>query len=408
MKLPLRIALRYLFSKKKHNIINIISAISISGITISTAALIIVLSVFNGFENLVISMFNAINPDFHISLKQGKTFERDSTTIELIREIDGVTHLTEVIEENVLIRYREDQHVAVIKGVSQDFREMTQIDDLVNKGKPILKEGDIYFALIGRGITYKLGINVNDLLSPLAVYVPRRGVRTITDPLNAFNTRYIQPGGVFSVDIEYDEKFFITDIQFAQKLLDYDNELTAIEIGVAEGFSEQSVRNELYEILDDRFEVKNRFQQQAFFYKVMQSEKWAIFLILSFILIIAIFNVIGTLTMLILEKKSDISVLWTLGASHVFLKKVFFLQGFLIGLLGALLGLLLGCAICWLQMKFSIVMMQSSDTFFSEAYPVILQFSDIVRVFFTVVVIALVASYIPSRRIKISRLEKKI
>jgi len=407
MKLPLLFALRYLFSKKKHNIINVISAISISGITVGTAALVIVLSVFNGFENLVVSMFNAINPDLHISSTVGKTFEPDSSTVARLKKTEGVVYYTEVVEENVLLKYREKQHIAVIKGVSDDFAQMTRINELVFNGRPHLKEGDVNYALVGSGIAYILGVNINDFLAPLTVYVPRRGMRTVTDPLQAFNTRYIQPGGIFNVEIEFDEKYIITDIAFAKDLLGYKNELSAIEIGLRKGSDLAKVKQDIERVLGEDFTVKNRFEQQAFLYKVMKSEKWAIFLILSFILIIAVFNVIGTLTMLILEKRSDMSVLWTLGADNTFLRKIFFLEGLLIGFFGAVLGLFLGGLICWLQQTFSIITLHSSEAFVVEAYPVIMKYGDFVMVFFTVILIGVVAAYLPSRKIKVERLEKK-
>lgn len=407
MRLSVLIALRYLFSKKKHNIINIISAISITGITVGTAALITVLSVFNGFENLVISMFNAINPDLHISVKEGKTFNPDTTAAHQISYVDGVVYITDVVEENVLLNYRERQHVAVIKGVSADFLKMTDIENLVYRGSPVLKEGDVFYALVGSGIAHLMAINPNDYLSPLSVYVPRRGLRTVTDPTQAFNTRYIHPGGLFSVEVEYDEKYFITHIDFAKDLLDYKNELTALEIGIDPSYRVSDVKRDLEKIMGDEFYVKNRFEQQEFLYKIMQSEKWAIFLILTFILIIAVFNVIGTLTMLILEKRRDASVLWTLGATTTMLKRIFFIEGFLISFMGATIGLFLGGLICWLQQTFSLITLHTGDAFMTEAYPVLLQSRDFVLVFFTVITIGLIAAYIPIRKIKIERLEKK-
>ncbi|MDD3877797.1 MAG: ABC transporter permease [Bacteroidales bacterium] len=403
MKTALLIALRYLFSKKKHNIINVISSIAVSGITVGTASLIIVLSVFNGFEDLVVSMFNSINPDLLVTPKEGKTFELDTLTEQRIKNIPGVLYYTEVIQENVMLKYQEKQHIAILKGVGDDFPKMTKIDSLVFLGSPLLKDGDLNYALIGNGVAYELNINIGDLLSPLSVYVPRRGTRSVTDPLKAFNNRIIIPGGIFSVDIDYDEKYIIVPLDFARDLLDFKNEVTAIEIGIDKKFNVKLVSDKLKNILGSGYVVKNRFEQQEFLYKIMKSEKWAIFLILSFILVIAVFNIIGILTMLVLEKKRDISVIWALGGDNYLFRKIFFIQGVFITLIGALSGIVIGGIICWLQKTFGFISMHSADAFVVESYPVTIQGFDFVLVFFTVIFIGIIASYFPIRKISVSK-----
>ncbi|MDD1759819.1 MAG: ABC transporter permease [Methanothrix sp.] len=282
MKLPLFIALRYLISKKKHNIIHVISAISIGGITFGTMALIIVLSVFNGFESLVISMFNAINPDLEITPKTGKTFTPDSLLATQIRNINGVVYYTEVVEENVLLKYKEKQHIAVIKGVSKDFFNASDICKLIYSGSCAVSEGNVDFALLGSGIAGILEIYTDDYMNLLSVYVPRRGTSSVTDPTKAFSNKQIIPGGLFAVEYEYDSKYFITDINFARSLLLYTDEVSALEIGVDKKVDVSSVKNELVNLLGNSFNIKNRFEQQELMYKVMTSEKWAIFLILTF------------------------------------------------------------------------------------------------------------------------------
>lgn len=398
MKLPLFIAFRYFFSKKKHNIINVISGISVAGISVGTMALIIVLSVFNGFEGLVVSMFNTVNPDLSITPAQGKTFQTDSNTLNTIRLTPGVAYITEVIEENVLIKYGDKQHIAVLKGVSEDFFQMSGICKLVYNGSCSLNEGDIQYALVGSGVAYTLDVNTNDFLKLLSVYVPRRGARSLTDPTQAFSSRLILPGGIFAVEYEYDSKYVITNIDFARDLLSYNNQLSALEIAVSSNYEVETVKKALKSQLGESFNIKNRFEQQELLYKVMKSEKWAIFLILGFILIIAVFNVVGTLTMLVIEKQKDAAVLATLGATASLIRTIFLFEGILISLTGALSGVFLGGAICFIQQTFGIIPLESAQSFIVDAYPVKMLASDFVLVFVTVLAIGLVAAYIPVRR----------
>ena len=406
MKLPFFIAFRYLISKKKHNIINVISAISISGITFGTMALIVVLSVFNGFEALVITMFNSINPDLQITVREGKTFELDSVQRTQIKNLKGVIYFTDVVEENVLLKYKDKQHIAIIKGVSEDFFKMSKICELVFNGNCAVKEGDVNYALIGNGVATVLDINTDDYINLLSVYVPRKGTHSLTDPTKAFNNRLLQPGGLFSVEYEYDSKYIITDLNFARDLLSYNNEVTAVELGIDSRYEIEKIKNEVQKIVGNNFEIKNRFEQQELMYKVMKSEKWAVFLILTFILIIAVFNVIGTLTMLVIEKKRDISILWTLGATNKLFKQIFFIEGILISLFGSLLGLFLGGLICWIQQAFGVIALDSGQSFIVDAYPVKIEIVDFFMVFATVMVIGVIAAYIPIRKINITHIEK--
>jgi len=402
MKLPLFIAFRYFVSKKKHNIINVISGISIGGITFGTMALIIVLSVFNGFEALIISVFNSINPDLHISAKTGKSFELDSITISQIKNTKGIIYFTEVVEENVLLKHKDKQHIAVIKGVSTDFFKMSKICNYIFNGECYLEKDNRNYTLMGNGVAYVLEAKPNDVFSePIAVYTPRKDKSKLT-----IKNRYIYPGGIFETEYEYDSKYIITSLEFAKELLSFKNEITAIEIGIDTTYNVEKIKKEVKNILGDNFEVKNRFEQQELLYKVMKSEKWAIYLILTFILIIAVFNVIGTLTMLVLEKKNDASILWTLGATNKLLKKIFFFEGLLISFTGAFSGLILGSIICWAQQTFGIIPLETTQSFIIEAYPVKMHLQDFLLVFATVVFIGIMAAYIPIRNLKIEKIEK--
>jgi len=409
MNFPLYIAKRYLISKKSHNIINIISAISVTGITIGTMALIIVLSVFNGFENLIISLFNTFNPDLVISIKEGKTFNADTIPENEIRNIPGLIYYTDVIEENVMVKYSNKQHIVRIKGVSEDFMKMSRLDSMLIDGRFVLESDSRNFAILGAGVAYLINANLNDLINPISVYAVNRSKNISFNPEANFNTLRIFPSAVFSVQQDFDSKYVIVPLRFSRKLLDYTNELTAIEIGLSDDADRDAIQKRIQQMLGDGFSVKNRFQQQALLYKVMKSEKWGIFMILSFILLIATFNVIGSLSMLIIDKKKDITILWNLGADHKMIKKIFLFEGLLITIVGAVLGLLLGSIICWIQQQFGIIQLQGTDnSFVVNAYPVQMVFIDFVYIFLTVFIIGFAAAWYPVRRISKKYLNEKL
>ena len=396
MIFPLYIARRYLVSKKTHNIINIISVISILGVMICTTALIIVLSVFSGFERLVISLFNAFNPDVLITLKEGKTFDSTMLPEDKLRKIPGVIHLAEVIEENALIKYKDKQYIATIKGVSEDYAKMCGLDTMMSEGKFLLQDGDRDFAVLGYGVAYFLGANLEDYVNPISIYVPRRNASFAGGLSNAFNNEVIFPSGFFSVQQDFDIKYVILPLRFVKKLLEYDKQITGLEIGITKGADVERIQRQITQLAGNSFNVKNRFQQQALLYKIMKSEKWAIFLILTFILIIATFNVIGSLSMLILDKKRDISVLQCLGATQTQVKRIFMAEGLLVSFIGAAGGLILGGITCFLQQKFGFVKLGSpNSTFVVSAYPVHMQVQDFIFVFITVLLIGVFATWYP-------------
>ncbi len=393
MNFPFYIARRYLISRKSHHIINIISGISVLGVMIGTMALIIVLSVFNGFEKLVISLFNAFNPDLVVAVKEGKTFTPSASTMDQIRHIRGVVSLAQIIEENALLKYKEKQTVVTLKGVSPEFCLRSGIDSMMSEGKFILEDKDRDYAVLGYGIAYLLGANIHDYLNPISVFVPRRSASFTMGMENAFTEDVIFPSGYFSIQQDYDGKYILLPLRFVRKLLDYDNEVTALEINLSKGTDPEKVRESVQHIMGGNFTVKNRFQQQELLYQIMKSEKWAIFLILTFILIIATFNMVGSLSMLVLDKKKDIVILKSLGAGNKTIQRIFLSEGFLITLTGALAGLILGGLVCWLQIRFGIIRMGSPDsTFVVDRYPVHMQVLDFIYVFLTVIGIGLLAS----------------
>ena len=396
MNFPFYIARRYLVSKKSHNIINIISGISIAGVMICTTALIIVLSVFGGFERLVISLFNAFNPDLEITLKEGKTFDSNLLPEDQMRKIPGIRYMADVIEENALVKYKDKQYIATIKGVGKDYAKMCGLDTMMSEGKFVLQDGERNFAVLGYGVAYYIGANLDDYANPITVYVPRRNASFSGGFENAFNSEIIFPSGFFSVQQDFDTKYVILPLRFVKKLLEYDNQITGLEIGITKGADAERIQRQVTALAGNKFNVKNRFQQQALLYKIMKSEKWAIFLILSFILIIATFNVIGSLSMLILDKKRDIAVLQCLGASQSKVKRIFLAEGMLVSLIGAVGGLILGAVICLLQQKLGFVKLGSENsTFVVDSYPVHMQVPDFIFVFLTVMVIGSIATWYP-------------
>ncbi|MCF8227566.1 MAG: FtsX-like permease family protein [Bacteroidales bacterium] len=399
MNFPFYIAKRYLISKKSHNIINIISGISVSGITLGTMALIIILSVFNGFENLVISLFNTFNPDLKIEIKEGKTFTTDQLPADEIKSLPGVVSFTEVVEDNALVQYDDKQHIVTIKGLGDNFNSAA-LDSMMIDGRFQLKSKGRNFAVLGAGVAYFLGVNITDFSSPLSIYVPSRTRSPSLSFENAFNEKNIMPAGVFSIQQDFDTRYILVPIDFARELMEYSNQLSSIEIGTKAGADIKSIQSRVEELAGNEFRVQNRFQQQELLYKIMRSEKWVSFLILTFILIIATFNLIGSLSMLILDKKKDIAVLHSMGANNKLIRKIFLVEGMMISLLGGILGLLLGGVITWLQMEFGLLRLGSGEgSFVVDYYPVDMQFMDFVYIFLTVALIGLISAWMPVRQI---------
>jgi lipoprotein-releasing system permease protein len=398
---PFYIARRYLISKKSHNIINIISGISVAGVGIVTMALIIILSVYNGFEKLVRSLFNSFDPDLKITAVTGKTFTMSAFPAEKLKAIPGVISLTEIIEENALLRYKDKQYIATLKGVSGDYERVSGIGSMMEEGRFQLQDGETDFAVMGYGVAATLGLNLNDYLNPVSIYVPRRTASFTGGLEQAFNTEVVFPSGYFAIQQEYDVKYVFLPLRFVRKLLEYDEERTAVEITLAKGLDESKIQQQVEQVLGSKYQAKNRYQQQEVLYNVMRSEKWAIFLILGFILLIATFNVVGSLSMLILDKKKDIAILQSLGASRKTTRQIFLAEGMLISFAGAVLGLLSGAVICWVQIRFGLVRMGSEDsTFIVNAYPVDVQVIDFVVVFATVMAVGAFAAWYPVHNIR--------
>ena len=392
MNLPFFIAKRYLISKKSHNAINIISGISVAGICIGTMALIIVLSAFNGLSDLVQSLYNSFDADIAITVKHGKTFNLDSAEILSLKKIEGVAYYTEIMEGNALLKFNDKQCIATIKGVSKDFEKMSNFDTLVNEGKFNLVKNNI---VIGKGISYILQNGPDDVFTPISVYAPKRGNISTFDAEGGLNELKAFPVGAFSINDEFDYKYVIMNINRARELFDYTKEVTSIELGLKEMADKGKVQQQIKSLLGEKYEIKNRQQQNALLYKTLKSEKLWTFIILVFILIIGTFNVIGSLTMLIIEKKKDITILHDMGADIQLIRKIFLMEGLLITIIGAALGLILGTFVCWLQVKFSIV--RFTEGYVVDAYPMKLEIYDFILVSGIVLLIGFFAAWYPVR-----------
>ena len=396
---------------------------------IGTMALIIVLSVFNGLEKLVVSLYNSFDAEIKITVNEGKYFNANEISDDDLKKIKGVRYVTHVIEENAGVIYKDRKDVITIKGVDSDFVKMAGLDSMIIDGSLTLqsdyrdtvikkkedKKGDTVifenvqknFAVVGQGVAGKLGVHPDDYDKTLQVYVPRRGKYSTNDP-EAINQLNIVPSGVFAIEQDFDSHYIIVPLRFTKELFETDTSLTAIEIGLEHGTNLNDVQKHIKKLVGNKFDVKNRFQQRETLYKILSSEKWAIYLILSFILIIATFNIIGSLTMLIIDKRDDITILHHLGADNNQIKKIFFYEGIMITLSGAVTGLLLGLLICWAQQTFGLVKLSGSGNFIIKYYPVHLEVLDFIYVFLTVFIIGWFASWVPSRQVIKRMLNRQI
>ena len=379
------------------------------GILVGTMALIVVLSVFNGFESLVSSLYNSFNPDLEITVKNGKTFTMEQVHAERIRGIPGVAHMTEVVEENALLKNGQRQYIARMKGVSEEFNSMTAIDSAIIDGEYLLQRGQRACGVFGAGVSYHLGVFPQDYAEPVGIYVPSRTADFKPGLEQAFNHGNVIPSGVFSIQQDFDVSIVLVPLWFARDLLEYTDEITALELGISDQADLNSIKLAVKEITGDDFFVKDRYEQEELLYKIMNAEKWIIFLILAFILMIATFNVIGSLSMLIIDKQKDIAVLHSLGANNTLIKRIFLLEGLMISLIGALAGLILGGLLSWTQQEFGIITLGQGEAFYIiDAYPVEVRFPDFVYVFITVFVIGYFAAWLPARRISRKYLSQKL
>jgi lipoprotein-releasing system permease protein len=328
----------------------------------------------------------------------GKVFTPDDRFMQ-VKELPGVAFYSEILEENALLKYGERQHIATIKGADESFIKVTGIDSMVYDGEMILKEKNRSYAVVGQGVAFSLQIGLN-FINPMFVYMPKRlGDINLANPDDAFRRNYIFPSGIFAIEQDFDSRYVIVPIDFMRDLLEYTNEVSSIELKLNSIVSYAETQQNIEKILGKDFIVQNREQQNELFYKVMKSEKWAIFLILTFILIIASFNIIGSLSMLIIDKRNDIKSLRNMGAGHKLISRIFLLEGWLISIVGSLIGISLGTLISWIQDRFELLKLSGSGTFVIDAYPVDLQAGDVFLVWITVLFIGFLAASYPVRQI---------
>ncbi|MFI5148796.1 MAG: ABC transporter permease [Bacteroidia bacterium] len=398
MQLPFFVARRYLVSKKSHNAINVITIISVVCVGVVTIALVIILSALNGLTNLVESLYNSFNTDIQVTVKAGKTFEMDSIQLNKITHLKGVANYSEVLEENALLNYDDRQILATMKGVGPSYQKMTSFDTLMRKGDFKLEQDSISYTVLGRGLAQKLELPVENNYIPLKIYVPKKGVELSLNPSNLeepFNKKNAIVAGAFSINDDFDYKYMIVSLAFARKMLEQPRASSSIEISLQPGSDKKAIQEEIKTILGDTFMVKNRYQQNELLFKTLQSEKLWTFMILVFVLIIATFNIIGSLTMLIIEKKEDIGTLSSMGADVSLIRKIFFTEGLLISFFGSIAGLVIGVVICLLQEHYGWV--QFGEGFVVKAYPIAIQLVDLIAILAFVMLIGFLAAWYPVR-----------
>lgn len=400
MNFPFYIARRYLFSKKSHHAVNVISSISVCGVALATLAMVCTLSVFNGFQDLVSSFFTAFDPELKIVPAAGKVFDGQDEKILTIRQMPEIAVCSESLEDNAMVQYQGRQAMAVIKGVEDNFDKLSPIDSILfGKGELLLHDEVAEYAIPGIQLLSILGTGIR-FLDPLEIYAPKRGAKVnVANPAASFiSGQLFSSGLVFAVNQEkYDASYILTSLDFARKLFQYNTEISALNLKLAPGTDIESVKRKLEEHLGDRFRVLNRYEQQADTYRIMQIEKLISYLFLTFILLIASFNVIGSLSMLIIDKRNDVKALRNLGASDRLITHIFMTEGYMITLIGAVSGIVLGLVLCLLQQHFGLLSLGSSGSFIVDAYPVSVHTEDVILIFLTVLAIGFVSVWYPVR-----------
>ncbi|MCG9879832.1 MAG: FtsX-like permease family protein [Bacteroidia bacterium] len=395
-----KIATRYFFSRKWQggfNAISLISYISLLGYAVGAAALLIVLSVFNGFEGLFTQLYTHFDADLKLTPASGKYIMVDDLPVNKIKAISGIKGYTHIWEENALLRYNGKQTIATVKGVDKNYLELNTLDSNLRYGELILSLGnDTSFALVGNGIAYQLGVDPGDQFNYLGVYLPKKGKVDMLNPDDAFAHGLIFPAGVFSIQEEVDNKYVLVPISYIFKLIEDSSRISALEIKLEPKADKELVRTELKKLLGEKYQIRDRFEQRESFFKVMQSEKTISYFILVFILLIAAFNTIGSLYMLVIEKRKDIEVLASMGLKSGSAALIFVYQSLYIAISGGLIGVVVGLLVCYGQQHFEWVALQTSGNTMISAYPILVKFTDAVQVFFTLLFMGFVTSLYPA------------
>ncbi|MDR0414375.1 MAG: FtsX-like permease family protein [Prevotellaceae bacterium] len=395
MKPAFFIARRYLFAKKSHNVINIISLVSAVGVAVGVFALVVALSVYNGLDSLITSLHNTLSPDLKITAVEGKVFDARQFRFDSVRSVAGVEYYSEALEENAALRYRDRQHIATVRGVDGTFLQRSGVATSIVEGEAVVRKGDVDMAIVGKVVAGTLNLRPS-FFDLLWIYFPKRGLRLpVINPDEAFRSEYLKPAGIFSIEMESDSRYVFAPIDVVQRLLGYDREVSSVELYLSPNADAGRVKGEVQKILGSDLKVQTRQEQNEVLFRMMQGEKWAIFFILTFVLLVASFNSIGSLTMLIIEKKKDVKILHSLGAQDSLVRRIFISEGVMISLLGCAAGVALGLAACYAQLRFKLIKL--SGNFVIDAYPVKVDPVDVALVVVTVMLIGYAAANIPVR-----------
>ncbi len=370
--------------------------VSVCGVVVATIALVCALSVMNGFNDLVSSMFGNFDPELKIVPKTGKVFDPSANEVTKIKSLPEITLVSEIIQDNALIQYKDRQVIAVVKGVDDNYLHLTNLDSVLVDGEFKLQDEAAYYATLGIGLAFELGINPG-YVSPLELYAPKRTEKVnMANPATSFNLEYAYIASVYRINQQvYDEGFMIVPLALARDLFTYEKEVSALELKLADNANVKTVKKELKSLLGENYIVQDRYEQQADAFKMMQSEKWMIFLILCFILTIALFNMVGSLSMLMIEKQGDVRTLRNMGADDTLIRRIFLFEGWMISGFGALIGVVIGLILCLLQQEIGLIKMGAAGSFIIDNYPVRVVFSDVFIVFVTVLSLGFLSSWYP-------------
>lgn len=394
MPFPFQVAYRYLFGPKSTNVINLITGLSVLGLTIGVVAILLVLSVFNGLENTLLELFNPFNPSLKIEKKLGKTFQVDSLRYEKALDIKGVKAISKSLEEIALFQYRDQSIVAHIKGVDSNFIKVSDLPDYLIAGEFKLSDQNAYYGVAGLGIANRLGLNVRNMLIPISVFMPKLhytlGLET------PFKEKFLYPSAIFSIQQEFDNKYVVTDIELVRALLNKKHVVSALEVKVDSTMDVQEVQSQLKAIFGNEFTVKDRHQQQAEFFRLMQIEKWIGFLILMFAAILVAFNMVGAMWMIVLDKKKDIGIFKAMGMKKTQIGNIYLWLGGLISGISFMLGFIIAFGLYWGQKYFGWV--KVPESFVMQNYPVEMRLSDVVITFVVITIIGILASIPAARR----------
>lgn len=405
MRFELKIAWRYLFAKKSHNAINIVSGVSAGGVCVATAALVCVLSVMNGFNRVIERLFSEFDPELLVLPAEGKYFSLTDATWEALPD---VAVCSPVVQETAMVEYKDHQVPARIMGVSDNFSSLTHIDSILTDGEFLVWDGGFDRCVMGRGLAATVGINAH-FVGGVHIYAPkRRGKVNMLRPDQALNKETVFIAGTFAVNqVDYDDHLCLVSIDCARRLFDYaDDEVTAVELRLEEGCDKKAAKRQIRKLLGDGYQVLDRYEQQADFFRIALIEKLLCALLLAFILMIASFNILGSLSMLMLEKKDDIAVFAHLGASSEQIRRIFLFEGWMISALGAAIGLVLGLAICLLQQEFGLLKLGNGFEYVLSAYPVSVEALDILVIILIVLLIGFLAAWYPTRHLRAERIAR--